>query len=420
MSGVPTQRDSTCVSLVQKERQMNKKMKIVRLLLSLAITTQVCSLRAQGDVQLDSASSGEFSLNGSLDSYFHKSFGTVEQAPRTSFSNLPGFSVGMINLVAWYTSKKSGFVADLVFGPRGSDAVFNAPLYRNASGGSSSQIINQMYAYYQLSSRVKMSLGQFNTFLSYEFISPVKNFHYSTSYLFSYGPFNHTGLWTDIDLLNGWTAKLAIMNPTDFTEFNPFGAYILGGQLGYSTEGKSFYLNTTIGDPDGKLTASDSVGTSSVGRAMHIDLTASWDVTAKYNIGLSASYKTIQPGEVKTVTDAQQSTLKDYGFYGLILYQKLALDDSFILGLRTEYFGEFQNGVGALGTYSVSGKASVLSGTLSGNITAGGFKLIPELRIDKTSEGSFTSRTTGESVNQMASVNLAVVYTIPTLTYRNR
>jgi hypothetical protein len=395
-------------------------MKIVNLILCVGVILHALSTQAQQHMSLDSAGTGEISLAGSVDTYFHKSFGTMEKAPRTSFSNLSGFSLGMVNLVGMYTTKKSGFVADLVFGPRGSDAVFNAPLYRNSSGGSSAQIINQLYAYYQLNDRIKVSLGQFNTFLSYEVISPVKNFHYSTSYLFSYGPFNHTGLWTDIDLLNGWTAKLAIMNPTDYTEFNPFDTYILGGQIGFSKQGKSLYLNTTIGDPDGKLQSSDTVGTSSVGRATHADFTASWDVTSKYNIGVSGSYKTIQSGEVKTIADTQQSVLQNHGFYGFILYQKLAIHDSFLLGLRTEYFGEFQSGVGALGTYASNGKATVLSGTLSANIIAGGFKLIPELRIDRTSQASFTDNASGKGLNTMTSLNLAVVYTIPTLTYKKR
>ena len=102
----------------------------------------------------DDKNKGEFTMSGSLDSYFHKAFNTIETAPRTSFSNLPGFSLGMINLVGTYKGKKSGFVIDLVYGPRGSDAVFNAPLYKNISGGGSSQIINQMYAYYQVSEKI--------------------------------------------------------------------------------------------------------------------------------------------------------------------------------------------------------------------------------------------------------------------------
>ena len=83
----------------------------------------------------------------------------------------------------------------------------------------------------------------FNTYLGYEVISPVGNFNYSTSYMFSYGPFSHTGLKADFVLNEKWSAMLAVMNPTDFTEENPYDTYILGAQLGYSEDSGSAYLN---------------------------------------------------------------------------------------------------------------------------------------------------------------------------------
>ena len=123
-----------------------------------------------------------FSLSGTVDTYFRSS----EYAPGTSFANLPGFSLGMANLIFAYEGEDHGFVADLVMGPRGTEAVFNS--------SGSSNIVNQLYVYYNLSDSVTLTFGNFNTFLGYEVISPAANFNYSTSYLFSYGPFSHTGL----------------------------------------------------------------------------------------------------------------------------------------------------------------------------------------------------------------------------------
>jgi hypothetical protein len=373
---------------------------------------------AQEQKAEDDATTEEISIAGSVDTYFHKSFGTVEKAPRTSFANLPGFSLGMINVIAMYKGKKSGLVADLVFGPRGSDAVFNAPLYKNTSGGASSQIINQMYVYYQISKGVRLNFGQFNTFLSYEVISPAKNFHYSTSYLFSYGPFNHTGIWADLNLKKGWSAKLAIMNPTDYTEFNPFNSYTFGGQIGITKTESSFYLNATYGDPDGKLHASDSIGCVSKGNAWQADLVGSLNVTSKYTIGMGASYRAIGPGEVKTITSIEKPDLKNYGFCGVIIYQKISFSEVFSLGLRTEYFAEFNNGVGAIGTYSVNNKASVMAYTLSANIKASNLKIIPEVRLDKTSDNAYTRSTSGLRTSKMISVNFALVYTLPEVSHK--
>ena len=91
---------------------------------------------------------------------------------------------------------------------------------------------------------VKLTMGNFNTFLGYEVISPVSNFNYSTSYLFSYGPFSHTGLKADFTLSEDFSLMLGVMNDTDLTEFNPTGDYAFGAQLGYSGQ----FLNVLV-DP---------------------------------------------------------------------------------------------------------------------------------------------------------------------------
>ena len=142
------------------------------------------------------------------------------------FANQPGFALGMINLVAAYEGEKVGFVADMVYGPRGADAVFN-------SVGNSSSIVNQLYAYWNVSEKVTLTMGNFNTFLGYEVISPTANFNYSTSYLFSYGPFSHTGIKADFALSENLSLMLAVMNPTDALNITQLVDYALGAQLGY-------------------------------------------------------------------------------------------------------------------------------------------------------------------------------------------
>ncbi|NCG04684.1 MAG: outer membrane beta-barrel protein, partial [Bacteroidetes bacterium] len=56
-----------------------------------------------------------FSVSGTVDTYYR----STEFAPGTSFANLNGFALGMANIVLSYEGEKSGFVADLVYGPRG-------------------------------------------------------------------------------------------------------------------------------------------------------------------------------------------------------------------------------------------------------------------------------------------------------------
>jgi hypothetical protein len=368
-------------------------------------------------VSVDSAQ--QISLTGSIDTYYHKAFNTNENAPRTSFSNLPGFSLGMINFVLEYSGSKTGVVTDLVFGPRGTDAIFNAPASRNSQGAGSSHLINQMFVYYVINDHVRLNAGQFNTFVGYEAITPVKNVHYSTSYLFSYGPFNHTGVWADLKFNDHCTAKVALMNPTDYTEFNPFNLYTIGGQLSVTGKNALFNFNVTYGDPDGKINATDSIGSVSSGKAFQIDFTSSVNAGERYNIGLSTSLRSLGSGQMKT-TDSDKTVIKGRGYYGFALYQIFLVSESTKIALRAEHFTEFNKGVGAIAAYTESGRASVTSLTLSANLTRSNLRLVPEVRLDKTSTDSFTTSPTNSLTSQMFSMNVAVVYTIPGIVFKTK
>ena len=352
-----------------------------------------------------------FSFSGSVDTYFHSSFGTTNaaygdiSAPATAFSDLKGFGLGMANLIASYSGDRVGFTADLVFGPRGRAAVFTSP----------QGIVNQMFAYYKLTDKVTLNLGQFNTFLGYEVISPAVNFHYSTSYMFSYGPFSHTGLRADFDLGGGMVAKLAIMNPTDLVEFNPVNTYTLGAQLGHSNDAGGVWLNLIYGDQDGNLEDTDPAFDengeliTSAGNLFQVDLTTGWNLSEKFYLGLNTSYQTVAAGEGFVAEgDLQDSDGDAATFMGVALYPKVSLSETFALGLRAEYLGVTN---GHLGIFAMDddGKGSVMEYTLSGNYSVGNLTFIPEFRIDMTSEDSFADAD-GKATNMMPSLNLAAVY----------
>ncbi|WP_020538512.1 outer membrane beta-barrel protein [Lewinella cohaerens] len=329
----------------------------------------------------------KFTLSGSADAYFRAS--TDDQAPVTSFANLPGFSLGMFNLIGTHEGKKAGFVGDLVFGPRGGDAVFasGVPTIGGVAANAST-FVNQLYVYFNASDNVTLTLGNFNTFLGYEVISPAGNFNYSTSYMFSYGPFSHTGIKADIGLGEDVSLMLGVFNPTDLTEANYIGSYSYGAQLGY----KGVYLNLLYGDQDG-----DAEG--SAGALFQVDLTAGFDVTEDLYVGVNA---TMNSYEASDDTDRP-------GFYGFAGYCQYALSESFALGLRGEYFGENNTGYGIIGAYDTDLSASVIDLTLSGNITIGDLTLIPEIRLDAASEDVFLDGD-GKATSSLASFVLAGVY----------
>lgn len=351
-----------------------------------------------------------FTFSGSVDTYFHTSFNTENYstglyAPSSSFANLKGFSLGMVNLIASYSGEKSGFVADIVFGPRGQEAVFGSSL-------TGQRIINQAYAYYKFSDKVTLNLGQFNTFVGYEVISPAVNFHYSTSYLFSYGPFSHTGARLDFAFEGGMVAKLAVMNPTDIVEFNPVNTYTLGAQIGKTTETGGIWLNFLYGDQDGTLEEGTSISESSAGKLFQADVTLGYNLSETFYLGFNASTQSTATGEESdTNGDITDSTGDPSSFLGFAVYPKLTLSENFSLGLRAEYFSVKNNHLSIFGL-DTEGDGNVIAFTLSGNYKVGGLTFIPEFRIDTTSEDSFYTIKEGtlEAKSLMPTLNLAAVY----------
>ncbi|WP_373059840.1 porin [Zunongwangia sp. H14] len=338
----------------------------------------------QSSAQEDEEETAGWVLSGSVDTYFRANFNGLNkyeyndggdiiagpQAPASSFADNPGFAIGMANVILGYEGEKVGFVADLVYGPRGEDAVF-------LSVGSSN-IVNQLYVYYKVNDALTFTLGNWNTYLGYEVISPAANFNYSTSYMFSYGPFSHTGLKADFSFDDNWTGMLAIMNPTDWTEFNPYGKYSFGGQLGYSNDAGSAYLNLLYGE---QSPVSDEA-------TFQIDLTTGWDLSDMFYLGLNTTYNT---------TDGE-------GFYGAALYPQLQTSENFAIGLRAEYFKELEDGGPVYGA-----DVEALDFTLTGNYTIGNLIIKPELRLDSISEDVFVDTDLNPNDN-LSSFVLAAIY----------
>lgn len=317
----------------------------------------------------------KFTLSGSVDAYYRANLNSANSgpnysAPGSSFANLPGFALGMANVIVGYEGEKVGFVADLVFGPRGTDAIFASPLY-SATGN----IVNQLYAYWNVSESVKLTFGNFNTFLGYEVISPVANFNYSTSYLFSYGPFSHTGLKADFALSEDFSLMLAVMNQTDLTEFNPTGLYAYGAQLGYSGQ----YLNFLADNG-----------------SFEVDFTGGFDLSDSFFLGINAAY----------FSGDEEDGIGD--FAGVAIYPQLATSENFTIGLRGEYFAETDN-FGAIGANDANGDASVLALTLTGSATIGDLMIKPEFRLDNASEDAFLD-SDGNPIGSLSSFVLAAVY----------
>jgi hypothetical protein len=320
--------------------------------LTLLLTTLVVS--AQNDTD---APKKKFSFEGSVDAYHRTNFTAPNDqdqiAPSTSFADTSGFSLGMANIIASYEKGKVGAVADLVFGPRGEAA--------------SATVLNQLYAYYNISEKTKLTIGKFNTFLGYEVISPTGNFNYSTSYLFSNGPFSHTGIKADFTLSEDFSLMLGVFNQTDVTEFNPDGSYAIGAQLGYSDQ----FLNLLY---------------DKAGLGFEIDYTGGFDATEDFFIGINAAYADNE-GE---------------GFYGANIYPQYSTSESLTIGLRGEFFQTQSD--------AISDDPSVFAITLTGSYVIDEDLIIkPEFRLDSGSENIFID-TDLMATKSLGSFVLAAIY----------
>lgn len=290
-----------------------------------------------------------FSVSGTVDTYYRSS----EYSPGTAFANLNGFALGMANIVLSYEGEKSGFVADLVYGPRGEEAVFGS------EGNGSSSIVNQLYVYYNVSESFTLTLGNFNTFLGYEVISPVGNFNYSTSYMFSNGPFSHTGIKADIALSDDVSLMLGVLNTTDETEAQPMDEdYMFGAQLGLYGQ----YINLLTGQG-----------------ATQIDYTGGIDISDSFFLGVNAT----------TYEDDNSE------WSGLALYPQISVSDSFAFGLRGE-------------TFDIKDSNTFTSFTLTGSYTSGNFTFKPEIRIDSADEDVAAWGASG--TDNLSSFVLAAIY----------
>jgi hypothetical protein len=307
----------------------------------------------------------KLSISGSVDAYYQTYLTSPDDSDATfgtAFANKSGFALGMGNLIASYEGEKVGAVLDLVTGSRGAGATFSNDIIDG--------IVNQAYVYWNVSEKTTLTFGRWNTFLGYEVIAPASNFNYSTSYLFSNGPFSHMGLKADFALSDDFSLMLAITNPWDTNDTSSTGEYALGTQLGY----KGQYLNIYY----------DSGNNGGLG--FEIDYTGGFDVTEDFFLGINAAYN-----------DNDGS-----GFYGAAFYPQYTTSESFAVGLRAEYFSLH----GEQSDYP-----SVFATTLTGSYTVENLIIKPEIRLDSWSNSMPYLDNDGMPADNLAAFTLAAIYT---------
>ena len=286
-------------------------------------------------------------ISGSVDTYYKYDFAKTGNT-KTSFTNEQNsISLGMIDLALKKTTGKASFVGELSFGPRGqSQSIPNAAGTYNEVDNSFH--IQNLYINYSFSDKFSLTAGYMGTFIGYEVISPVANFNYSTSYLFTNGPFQNAGVKGTYVFSDKVSLMTGLFNDWNtYQDFN--GVSHVGAQLTLSpVKGFTAYLNFLSGY------ASGAAGTGTI-----YDFTTAYQITDKFKLGLNAANYNVSGG--------------NGGYSGVALYSQYAFTPAVALGLRGEYF-----------TYNIPlvANPSVASVTFSANIKAGGLIFIPEVRFD--------------------------------------
>lgn len=317
----------------------------------------------------------ELKISGFVDAYYQYHF--EEQAFSTSFTETHNsFTLGMANIVLAKEGDKVGFVADIAIGPRAEVA--------NGYSGSTLSAIKQLYVTYAPTEKITFTLGNFGTHVGYEVIDAPANINYSTSYIFSNGPFYHTGLKADFAWGENFGFMVGVFNDID-SKIDEVSGKHLGAQFSFEKGGLAAYLNYIGGKDDDSFSDNEIFG-------HQIDLTATYEVSDKFGLGLNSTIKTVAPKKGDNAS-----------WTGAALYANYAFSDVFTLGLRGEMIDDSDGLV-----LGISGN-NIASLTLSGNFMVGNLIIIPEFRIDTSSEDAFLDKN-GNATGTSAAVILAAVY----------
>jgi hypothetical protein len=314
--------------------------------------------------QEDSTKKSNWTFTGFVDGYFRSDFNQNLSNNRTSFTNSNNkVALGMVSAKVDYAYKKFSLTADLGAGKRAEEFAYNDK--------DVFSYVKQLYASYAPTDWLKLTAGTWATHVGYELVDPYANRNYSMSYMFSYGPFLHTGVKADLTFgTSGF--MVGITNPTDYRKA-PSGSkkFILLQWSQLINEDVKLYLNYVGGQRPG-----DSAKTK------QIDLV----VTAKINDELGLGFN-------GTVNSIKLQTNNNYAaassWSGAAVYLNYDPVEKVGLTLRSEVFND-KNQLSALGS-ALTG-TSILANTLSANIKLGKFTLIPELRHETAGKNIYFAK----------------------------
>ena len=360
-----------------------------KLTLSVIVLSMLQRANAQEGSKADSMTLEEkptpaLSISGGADLYYRYDFAKNAGNNYTSFtSSHNSFELGMATVKLNYKTSKTEVVADLGFGKRAQDFSYNDA---GILAG-----IKQLYISYSPKEWLKFTAGSWATHVGYELVDAQANRNYSMSYMFTNGPFFHTGVRADITYKNSGF-MIGIANPTDYK-------YVPKGVLN-----SKFLLAQYSFTPSDKFKAYvNYVGGKNIdsSKSNQVDLVLTSKLSDKFSLGYNGTVNFIQAH----ITGKQYEDAKNW--WGSALYINYDPTEKLGFTLRNEYFSDKNR----FKVYSMMQKGgSVFATTLSANIRVEKLVIIPEVRMDNASENTLFTKANGQSTKRAGSALLAVVY----------
>ena len=316
-----------------------------------------------------------FTISGHVDGYYRYDFANTKEGTNnfTSFTNTQNkLALGMASVKMEKTLNKFSATLDLGYGKRAEEFSYNDKGLLT--------IIKQAYVSYNITERLKITVGKWGTHVGYELLDAPLNRNYSMSYGFSYGPFFHTGVKAEYALTGKSSIMVGIANPTDYVSTKSSSKVVVAQFATKLFDDKTAVYANFLGG-----------NTGSDNNFSQFDLVVINTISSKWAINYDGTIYAAKNTGIK-------NTWNSNAFY-------INFDPNSTLGFtyRTEFFND-KNALsaGAFGT-------SINSNTLSLNYKIKKITIIPELRMEKAKDKIFYSNE-GTAVNQSLSFNIAAIY----------
>lgn len=316
-------------------------------------------------------------ITGSVDTYFRYNFANPTDGKTnnfTSFTNSQNsFQLGMASIRADHSFGKASATVDLGFGPRAEEFSYGDPEHPTLFA------VKQAYLSYAISDKFKLTMGKWMTHIGYELTDAYLNRNYSMDYMFSYGPFSHTGLKADIGLGAKSALMLGVANSTDKVADTGSRRYALAQfSTGSADDQFKAYVNFQ-GSYGGSFDLSQ------------FDLVLTEAVTSKFSLGYNGTVQTVKANGGSSSS-----------WWGSAVYVTADPTATFGITLRAEYFDNKKAVVSAPPT-------SIFDVTLSPNFRVGNLTIIPELRLDAAKDAVFEKNDTSPTKSTFTAL-LAATY----------